>query len=101
MSQYTPGPWYCTNEDDSVLGQVSSQPIGYQLGGNIALTFGDDAKANARLIAAAPELLEALLDLMPVVNRIMYLSNGTWDLDDEEAVQQARALLARLEGVSE
>ncbi|PRD66962.1 hypothetical protein [Malikia granosa] len=57
---HTPGPWYCTSEKDSVTGEVSTKPIGYGSYGDVALTFGDGAKGNARLIAQAPELLAEL-----------------------------------------
>ena len=57
MSAHTPGPWFVTTQDDYPTGEVSADPMGVR---HIVTTYCDDAKANARLIAAAPELLEAL-----------------------------------------
>ena len=59
MSERTPGPWH----NDDCEGSIS---INASDGGAIATAwdfeFGEDAaEANAKLIAAAPELLEALL----------------------------------------
>jgi len=56
MAKHTPGPWETKPETDYVPAQVWANGI------NIADVFGEDRmtrKANARLIAAAPELLEA------------------------------------------
>jgi hypothetical protein len=59
-TQYTPGPWeICPNWPEQ--NQRKIQPEGEVSG--VALSFGDtdeEAEANARLIAAAPEMLEAL-----------------------------------------
>ena len=63
--KHTPGPWY--HEADSHTGAVTTE--GKKL---IASVFGDDPEcreddrqiANATLIAAAPDLLAALQDLM-------------------------------------
>jgi hypothetical protein len=59
MSQHTPGPWYVT--DGGIRPTVNGQD-----GTSIACLSdtGDEAEANARLIAVGPELLgaaEALL----------------------------------------
>ena len=62
MAQFkgTPGPW--TGKD---VGIAKQDDAGLQLG--FIMTFDekrrDECAANARLIAAAPELLEALQDL--------------------------------------
>ena len=62
---YTPGPWAFDSAHDQVI--VES---GF---GNVAIaeTYGEDWEANARLIAAAPEMLEAI---SAVINSI---DNGT------------------------
>ena len=64
MSNYTAGPWQLQNSEGLLSVQVVKQPdkcicTVYKL-------FFEDAEAlaNARLIAAAPELLEALEELV-------------------------------------
>ena len=55
MHQYTPGPWTCT--------QTSNHAHDYRLGipgAQMPFEGNDVARANARLIAAAPDLLETL-----------------------------------------
>lgn len=52
----------------------------------------DEAKANACLIAAAPELLEALERCFDLMN-----NGGTWSLEDQAA---ARAAIAKAKGGS-
>lgn len=63
MSGWTKGPWYIGDEDDfnglSIRGTLDSEyrvPIAY-----IPVDFDDrpEREANARLIAAAPDLAEA------------------------------------------
>lgn len=89
-TKHTPGPWFL-NLENAVVNPMLDVIIGHVE----YLDDVDEARANARLIAAAPELLQALQGLMPVVNRIMHISGETWDLDDEEAVQEARAVIAK------
>lgn len=59
--QHTPGPWQIGTPPPN-----GEQTIGLNNGLMIAIsTTGDniDSKANARLIAAAPEMLEALMEV--------------------------------------
>jgi len=70
--KHTPGPWVANAGHDSYLRETSSDdPIhayhvseSSEVGYTVAIVLGDvpelDCAANARLIAAAPELLEAL-----------------------------------------
>ena len=61
MSEYTPGPWiydagaFYAKCQLNERGMTRESPIAEMLNGR-----EDDYEANARLIAAAPELLEAL-----------------------------------------
>lgn len=63
---------------------------------------GQPFKANARLIAAAPELLEALTEML---ERYVSLVNsgdaGKWNPEDEPQVQQARAAIRKATGAAE
>ena len=56
MSAHTPGPWFA--EDDNGSWSIHSDHD--TLGGCIAVAYSFRAEANARLIAAAPDLLAAL-----------------------------------------
>ena len=91
MTTHTPGPWFTKREGFStvyvdarigggLLQEVAS--VGPQEGGI------QQQDANARLIAAAPELLEAL-------DSLMYWDNGKpeWEI--------ARAAIAKATGKSE
>lgn len=83
MSKHTQGPWAATSNDHPEQGVYGS---GYRIA---KMTGGEIQRdhANARLIAAAPELLEALKDLV---------NNGI----GTEAVKHARAAIAKAEGAT-
>lgn len=97
MSKHTPGPWKAGKE----LSSRSSEWL-------IAMDCGDRGRgiaiaetvpatgrelANARLIAAAPELLEALQNLM---TRVQYDKDAKhWFTDEQKA---ARAAIAKALG---
>lgn len=73
MSAHTPGPWVFGNWADKKQGEpdgASWVEIWSLQDGEDALPFvackHQDQLANARLIAAAPELLEALKDMLEV-----------------------------------
>ncbi len=90
---HTPGPW------DVVLVFNSAQDtVGIEIyqddGSHIACRSGDpEAKANARLIAAAPELLEAL-DLVASGLRV-YNSGGEADVSLPGLERISKAAIAK------
>jgi hypothetical protein len=64
MSKHTPGPWYGVGawvevEDDGVADICSCNPDDFAQG-HLGRNY-DEMCANARLIAAAPDMLEALM----------------------------------------
>jgi len=90
MSKHTPGPWYIN-------------PIKANANGNRRImaeqctpvaVVPDHLVADARLIAAAPDLLEAL-ELMLDRFRDTEGSHGQWE---EEATENARAAIAKATG---
>lgn len=99
MSKYTPGPWTCLlqephgptpNRTWTLCGRPSlkSTPI------LIAGIFDSvPIEANARLIAAAPEAYEALLDVLSVLQRNERLDSIAW----KEALQKAQAVITKVE----
>lgn len=71
MSKHTPGPWYVSKRNP--LRVIESGPRAITLAtcstlgrGVTAENAQTEAEANARLIAAAPELCEALRNLLAV-----------------------------------
>jgi len=66
MNKFTPGPWVADGRDISPesnqeLSICAVMPI--DLGGEKGWHDGKETEANARLIAAAPDLLESLEEL--------------------------------------
>jgi hypothetical protein len=106
MSKHTPGPWSVTHFSRLYIGQfvdgaerhdaeTASVPLFKTVATIVERTGETDA--NARLIAAAPELLEACKDL---VKRLVHCTvrNGTDKEFAEIAVAPYRAIIAKAEG---
>lgn len=77
-SKHTPGPWVITrhpnlNVDVFAVGEVMDEAFQYVLSHTVCY---QNAEANARLISAAPELLEALKGLLDDVQGLMSESQG-------------------------
>lgn len=102
-TKWTPGPWtWDVALDHNWDVQVWSSP-------NRRVCFvahdGEDGnptgKANARLIAAAPDLYEALSTFVEeYVSMIASGDCGNWNPEDEGFVKSARAALAKARGES-
>jgi hypothetical protein len=87
--KHTPGPWRVGDGGATVFGPKSTQlKIVASLTRGLA---GESTKANARLIAAAPELLESLESLVSV-----FISPGF-----EATTNAARAAIAKAKGGGE
>lgn len=64
MSKHTPGPWEVRYEYNVFAGKRSvASAGGYASNGPDELAIVEENKANARLIAAAPAMYEALVEL--------------------------------------
>ncbi|MFA5379870.1 MAG: hypothetical protein WC455_29190 [Dehalococcoidia bacterium] len=88
-SKHTPGPW---GIDINSVGEylISAGPIGTPVDYLAVITNRKRSKANARLIAAAPELLEALAFCVEAleVEAPIY----------RDHIAQARAAIAKAKG---
>ncbi len=89
---HTAGPWmYATGEDwdgahvTDKHGRIVADCQGCDIPGTCGEVGTDEAEANARLIAAAPELLEALRNL-------------THPMASDEDLQNALAIIAKVKG---
>lgn len=93
--QHTPGPWR--------LGEAhSGGATDIKAGSNLIATAicprdHAQARANARLIAAAPEMRQWIQE---VITRQLIVTDvpGTYAASSDEIVAEARALLARIDG---
>lgn len=85
MSKYTKGPWEVVRTDAGIIVRTESAKKTRAGASRYAAIGGFDrsdpeqlaeALANARLIAAAPELLEALIELVDDINALVSESHG-------------------------
>ena len=86
-TQHTPGPWaiYVNAPSDVVIRKMSKD--GYEL---CAIARVSSGYANAHLIAAAPELLEALDAALKLIELVMPI--------DGDVTRKARAAIAKAKG---
>ena len=83
--KFTPGPWAKMAQDiysPAIAGDNNTGMV-------CAITMCDEWEANARLIAAAPEMYR-------LIERLMDVESPIADLAD--AMKTARALLSRIDG---
>lgn len=95
MSKHTPGPWVRKNGNPTFvpLRAHHCEKLGFSIG-FVSLDDNDgcgEPAANARLIAAAPELLEALKDCSEYLSDIPESAVGG---DDEAGRINRRAIAA-------
>lgn len=100
MSQHTPGPWQIQGEEihsaEYVLGAV--------YGIDDYSEEDTEADANARLIAAAPELLQACQELIRayveeyILREEVGLGDEEMEMAQARAARQARTAIAKARG---
>lgn len=90
-SKHTPGPW--TYEKSSVVFNTFPHTIGFHDGSGGCLDQ-NWSEADARLMAAAPELLEVARDVLKLFAYQGEDSSGLADLVEAKA----RAVIAKAEG---
>ena len=101
-TKHTPGPWLVVSDESAA--QVTGYPcihaadytvVGIEgMFGHIGTDF-----ANAHLIAAAPDLLDALeQSTKEWVELAMSGDCGNWDVDQMSVVTNARAAIAKAKG---
>lgn len=96
-SKHTPGPWQLTPRYQDKVDVIHSTKA--KVPGGASLTVARvtvreswlaEQEANARLIAAAPELLQALRDVLG------WVPSGPWHTDEPmKAVERARAVIRK------
>ena len=94
MSNHTPGPWKIRRP---VLSRIIATPDCYVVETPDDIVCVANTKADARLIAAAPEMVELLDDVameLSIVSPILRPANG----HVEALIERIDALLRRIEG---
>lgn len=91
-SKHAPGPW-AYQEDSDAYTHIVRGP-GNRFICQLAQTPSAEIEANARLIAAAPELLEALKDLIGWVPGGVHFHTDA----PQKAVERASAAIAKATG---
>jgi len=91
MGGHTPGPWTVTPDSFVMAGSRPSVGVAR------VITHVQKFPANARLIAAAPDLLEALKDLVRH-DRLADERDGMWACVEREAAED---VIAWVEGRAE
>lgn len=98
---HTPGPWEIKEGDTLIIANVVDTQDDYDylmVAGVVGLPDDPVALANLALIAAAPELLEALREVLRVVDELYREHEIELQDEDVETVQFARAAIAMAMG---
>ena len=99
-TKHTPGPWHVYEAAPEGCREIRGSARKVALAVTVGLA--DDAKdaANARLIAAAPELLAALADCIDVLTEPGMMDVDEWKTWKKRAESAGRAAIAKAEGRS-
>lgn len=109
-AQHTPGPWESVKEDGDEWWfggtggrQICIRAVGGKSWESFAVLGAEEAEteadANARLIAAAPELLEALRSAVHLYTQYGLVSGAPVDgISGGQWVNEARAAIAKATG---
>ena len=93
MSKHNSGPWKTTHTEQ--MGYRVSDSTGW----GVAVVLKDvNDKANAHLIAAAPEMLDALEELVELKDRRHSLPAEIYQESREKAWNKCRAAIAAAKG---
>lgn len=95
--KHTKGPWEWKDDDREKFGHYRLHPGILATDLSDGTPWGDEIdRANARLIAAAPDLLVALSGLLErYVGLVESGDAGFWDAEKEDCVIKARAAIAK------
>jgi len=93
-TKHTPGPWVIDWNVSrlDIFGSDETALVASLRRSTLSQTIDEAARANARLIAAAPELLDSLSEILD------YKGGADSALHDEYVMDRARAALAKAEG---
>lgn len=99
--KHTPGPWSMIYENEHYFIDAPHMPLGKRDIARVSLGNRDAAELNARLIAAAPELLEALQELVAEFDKQSEdaaKEPGCYGLNETGGIAYARTIIAKATG---
>ncbi len=77
MSKHTPGPWYHRRWQAGAGENVYAEHNGKHIAQIFCVLAGDENEANARLIAAAPDMLACCKEVRNAMRYVVDLEKGT------------------------
>jgi hypothetical protein len=92
LSKHTPGPWYVVNPNESLPHYVCTDPK-RPLETEVAVLYGPNVAGNSSLIAAVPDLLDALRRAQAWIHSDVCGSAGC-----HQDCVSARSAIAKAEG---
>ena len=95
-TKHTPGPWNLDKRQEKLMGANGQSIVVW----NSGLSFGnrtEEAEANARLIASAPELLAACSRAFNLIKESGF-SSGLIEEEFDGTLNQLDAAIAKVEG---
>ena len=102
MSNFTPGPWKVCGSGEFIIAAKGNAKIMTAVASVSGIKVNPErTKADARLIAAAPEMYEALKEVAPYVSICDYEMEGADGGKAEELFNVINALLGRIDGEEE
>ena len=90
MSEHTPGPWTGITGQTTQFGSIHTDDTRIA---TVEPDFTEETEANIRLIAAAPDLLAALGDMI-----VQFQENEQYSDDDAKVVAYAREAYGKAGG---
>jgi len=96
MSKHTPGPWEVRPGEPWVIAKAYGD-MKSVVHLNLPVRQSEEQQANSRLIAAAPELLNALIRIMPFVDCIAVITPEDF-IEYPSALAAAKAAIAKATG---
>ena len=94
QQQHTSGPWHTAGEQGVQIRSAKDQIA------KVWTMRGNEWKANARLISASPDLLDALTSLLWYVDQLEMIIYSSDDKGIHEEVEKARKAIEKATGES-
>lgn len=89
---HTPAPWFFCGDIAATELYIGTDTDTPEL---VATVRGNNIHANARLIAAAPDLLQSCIDLLDIVDRLHAQTHGLNKSSDWKEQIEARAAISK------